>query len=65
MNSEVEIRSNGSETSVAVNGKEISGNIVHLAMEIKPLEAPKVVVTLAADTIEVNGVADVSYEAVR
>lgn len=63
MNSKVEIRSNGFETSVAVNGKEISGNIVHLAMEIKPLEKPKVTITLAAAEVSVEGVADINCEA--
>lgn len=63
MNSKIEIHSNGLETGVTVDGKEISGNIVHLAMEIKPLEVPKVTITLAAAEVSVEGVADISCEA--
>lgn len=62
MNSKIEIHSNGLETSVTVNGKEISGNIVHLAMEIKPLETPKVTITLAAAEVIVEGIADINCE---
>ena len=66
MNSKIEIHSNDLETGVTgvtVDGKEISGNIVHLAMEIKPLEVPKVTITLAAAEVSVEGVADISCEA--
>ncbi len=63
MNSKIEIRSNGLETGVTLDGKEISGNIVHLAMEIKPLEKPKVTITLAATEVSFEGVADINCEA--
>lgn len=62
MNSKIEIHSNDLETGVTVDGKEISGNIVHLAMEIKPLEVPKVTITLAAAEVSVEGVADIMRE---
>jgi hypothetical protein len=62
VNSKIEIRSNGLETGVTVDGKEISGNIVHLAMEIKPLEVPKVTITLAGAEVSVEGVADINCE---
>lgn len=63
MNDKIEIQSNGLRTSVTVSGKEISGNIVHLAMEIKPLETPKVTITLAAAEVSFEGVADINCEA--
>ena len=61
----IKIRSTGAQTSVLVNGKELSGNIVNLAMEIKPLEPPKVVITITADEVCIDGVADISCEVER
>lgn len=62
MSGKIEIRSSGLRTSVTVGGKEISGNISHLSMEIKPLETPKVTITLAAAEISVEGIADINCE---
>ena len=61
MASKIEIRSSNSKTSVLLDGKEISGNIVHLEMEIKPLKTPKVTLTLLADEVIVSGDADITH----
>lgn len=62
MKDRIEIHSNGLETNIAVNGKEISGSIIHLSMEIEPLTLPKVVITLAADNVSAEAIADIACE---
>ena len=60
MANKIEIHSSGNKTIVLLDGKEIS-NIVHLEMEIKPLEPPKVMLTLLADEVIVSGDADITH----
>ena len=61
MVNKIEIHSSGNKTIVLLNGKEISGDIVHLEMEINPLELPKVMLTLLADEVIVSGDADITH----
>ena len=60
MANKIEIHSSGNKTIVLLDGKEIS-NIVHLEMEINPLEPPKVMLTLLADEVIVSGNADITH----
>ena len=60
MANKIEIHSSGNKTIVLLDGKEIS-NIVHLEMEIKALETPKVMLTLLADEVIVSGDADITH----
>lgn len=58
----VSVRCKGGNTEVVLNGQKISGNITHLSMEIKPLEPPEVTITLIPETLELDGIADITCE---